>query len=81
MDCTLILYGTAACHLCEEALAIILPLASASNITVQSIDIAGNDLLEERYGTRIPVIAYNMKELGWPFNLDQATTFLDITKD
>jgi len=77
----LILYGTSACHLCDEALAIVLPIARASGITLRQIDIAADDALETRYGLHIPVIAHNSMELNWPFNAAQVIAFLQAYKD
>lgn len=77
----LILYGTSACHLCEEALAILLPITNAFCITMLQVDIAGEDDLMARYGLRIPVLAYNGLELDWPFNAEQIVAFLHCQKD
>ncbi|OGS92134.1 MAG: glutaredoxin [Gallionellales bacterium GWA2_60_18] len=62
----LVLYGTSCCHLCEDAEAIL----REAGIAVQHVDIAEDDELLERYGTRIPVLlrADSGAELGWPFD-------------
>lgn len=67
------LYGTLGCHLCEDAMAVAMPLLRSHSIVIVEIDIAGNDALEERYGLRIPVACRQDTgaELGWPF--DQAS--------
>jgi len=77
----LILYGTSACHLCEEATAILLPITSASGIAMLQVDIADEDELMTRYGLRIPVLACNGLELDWPFNTEQVVEFLRRQKD
>lgn len=77
----LILYGTSACHLCEEASAILLPITNASCITMLQVDIADEDELMTRYGLRIPVLACNGLELDWPFNAEQIVEFLRCQKD
>jgi len=77
----LILYGTSGCHLCDEALAIVLPIAQASGITLHQIDIADDDALETRYRLHIPVITHNNMELDWPFNAAQVIAFLHTHKD
>jgi hypothetical protein len=77
----LILYGTSACHLCEEATAILLPITSASGIAMLQVDIADEDELMTRYGLRIPVLACNGLELDWPFNAEQIVEFLRCQKD
>lgn len=71
----LTLYGTSACHLCDQAEALLVQAASARHLEWCYVDIALDDALVERYGLRIPVLlAENGHELGWPFSL------LDILK-
>lgn len=48
----LTLYGRAGCHLCEVAAGHLRKL----NFDFQEVDIAGNDVLEEKYGFDIPVL-------------------------
>jgi hypothetical protein len=69
------LYGSAFCHLCEAAQEIL----KTAGIAVTVVDILGNDLLLDRYGTRIPVLqrADNGAELDWPFDATQAARFLN----
>ena len=71
-----ILYGTSACHLCEQAEAIISALPSPLN--VQKIDIAEDEQLSERYGIRIPVLksTHTQRELNWPFTTDDLLSFI-----
>lgn len=68
------LYGTGFCHLCEEAEAIL----NQAGINADHIDIAEDDALLEKYGTRIPVLQRidNNAELGWPFDAASAAQFL-----
>lgn len=68
----LILYSTSACHLCEQALALVhrgLP----PRWSVEEVDISESDELFDRYGTRIPVlrVEHSGRELNWPFNGEQ----------
>ncbi len=72
----LILLGTAGCHLCEEAEKI---LAVCQSVHIQLIDIAEQEQWQEKYAIRIPVLyhAETEKELGWPFNQQQAEAFID----
>jgi hypothetical protein len=65
MAYTLILYGTEGCHLCDEARA----LLHQFDLTWETIDIAEDDALLERYGKRIPVLSRldGDDELDWPF--------------
>ena len=65
----LILYGTDGCHLCDEARAIL----GQFGLAWQSIDIADDEVLLERYGTRIPVLSKldTGDELDWPFSHEE----------
>jgi hypothetical protein len=79
-----ILYGTLGCHLCDDAealLAPLLPSVSASlgtDCEIECVDIADEDALLERYGTRIPVLRRlsDDVELNWPFDGEQAVALL-----
>ncbi|HEY8354025.1 MAG TPA: glutaredoxin family protein [Methylophilaceae bacterium] len=72
-----ILYGTSACHLCEQALEALSSLKYDIELTMT--DVSENDLLLERYGLRIPVLRHSMSgnELNWPFGPDELCRFLD----
>lgn len=71
----LVLYGTVYCHLCEEAEAVL----EQAGVSAIYIDIADDDGLIERYGTRIPVVrrADSGAELGWPFDAAALVRFLN----
>ena len=70
----LILYGTECCHLCEEAESIL----ARANLSWHGIEIADEDTLLERYGTRIPVLRRddNNAELDWPFDDARVQRFI-----
>jgi len=70
----LFLYGTSNCHLCEQAEVTL----RGMEIAAEHIDIADDDGLLVRYGTRIPVLrrADNDLELSWPFDAAAVTRFL-----
>jgi hypothetical protein len=72
------LFHTSGCHLCEEAGAMLLPMAEKLGVTVSRVDIAEEDALVEAYGMRIPVLrnAASGRELGWPFEPEQLYSFL-----
>jgi hypothetical protein len=74
----LALYSTSACHLCEQAEALILDCAPALALGVEVIDIADSTELVERYGVRIPVLEDRRdgRELGWPFDAAQLQAFV-----
>jgi glutaredoxin len=70
------LYGTEFCHLCDEAEAILL----GNGIEADYIEIAEDDELLEKYGTRIPVLQRldTGAELGWPFDAAAISGFLGL---
>ena len=77
------LYGTSACHLCELAHAMLeQEMAGAEDgcsleADIHEVDIAGDDLLFDRYGVRIPVLKHpDGRELGWPFSPPELRDFL-----
>lgn len=65
----LILYQRDDCPLCDRALAM---LAAARVPEFESVWIDGDEALEARYGTRVPVLqeVATGREFDWPF--DQA---------
>jgi glutaredoxin len=71
------LYGTAGCHLCEQAKELVWPLVLQYQFRLIEIDIADNDDLIERFGTLIPVLtAYpTHRELRWPFTAEEIDAF------
>jgi hypothetical protein len=77
----LMLFGTAGCHLCEQAEEIINNcLVNQQNVVIERVDIAEaeNEPWQERYAVRIPVLyhADSQKELAWPFDGEQASAFI-----
>lgn len=68
----LTLYGTEFCHLCHDAQTLLRQL----QLDWQDVDIAEDDALMARYGTRIPVLAQGAEELGWPFGQDDIVKWL-----
>jgi len=73
------LYGTSACHLCEDAEQIIraaLPTKLANQLIV--LDITDHEELYNQYHLSIPVlnIQPNNIELHWPFNVNQVIELL-----
>ncbi|MBE0470022.1 MAG: glutaredoxin family protein [Methyloprofundus sp.] len=73
----LVLLGTSACHLCEQAEALVMQL----NIPFTKIDIAEQEQWQKRYAIRIPVLVYldTKKELAWPFGSEDILTFVGAT--
>lgn len=83
----LLLYTTLGCHLCEQAEAITLPLLEQATWQLRLVEIADDEALMARYGTRIPVLyrpdLYRAGEaaceLGWPFDAQSVSWFLAQT--
>jgi glutaredoxin len=71
---SLVLYGTSCCHLCEQAEAML----REAGIDAEHVDIAEDDGLLEKYGTRSPVLRRgdNGRELGWPFDAGAVASFI-----
>lgn len=63
----LILYQRDDCHLCDLAIEV---LAQARAPEFDSVFIDGDDVLEARYGVRVPVLRDDARghELDWPFD-------------
>ncbi|MFK5951168.1 MAG: glutaredoxin family protein [Methylococcales bacterium] len=76
----LILLGTAGCHLCEQAELII---SACTGVEIELIDIAEQQQWQEKYAIRIPVLYHDVteKELGWPFEQQQAQIFIDTLRE
>lgn len=74
----LVFYWTFGCHLCEQAWQMIEAEANTHSLQVEVHDIAGDETLEARYGTRIPVLRWQNKqyELAWPFTTEALQAFL-----
>ena len=71
----LILYQRDDCPLCDQALAV---LAAARAPDFDTVWIGDDTALEERYGTRVPVLreCRGERELDWPFTADTLRTWL-----
>ena len=59
----LTLYGKPGCHLCEEALAVVLEVRERRAFELSEVDITRDPVLEARYRERIPVIAIDGEEV------------------
>ena len=59
----LTLYGRAWCHLCDDMLAELAPLAAEFGVRVDVIDIDTDPELEARYDVLVPVLVHDGIEL------------------
>ncbi|WP_347988119.1 glutaredoxin family protein [Methylomonas sp. AM2-LC] len=68
-----ILFGTEACHLCEEAQ----HLLYENNIQFQLNDILQEQEWQEKYALLIPVLVHSktQQQLNWPFTGQQVQEF------
>lgn len=73
------LFSTAGCHLCEAAENLLDDLAQFGKpIGWRIVDIADDEILQARYGERIPVLKRSSdgQELHWPFDRTDLLRFL-----
>jgi len=72
---TVVLLGTAACHLCEQAKTIV----AESGFEAIFTDIALDEFWQAHYATRIPVLYHleSQQELAWPFDHAAVKTFVE----
>ncbi len=75
MACTLVLYSTDHCSLCEEALELLFSMPELAGQSVRVVDVALDDRLLDRFGERLPVLEVNSdddasaaRRLDWPFD-------------
>ncbi len=76
----LILFGTSACHLCEQAQEILQNIvAHFSHIQLEWLDIAEQPKWQADYAVRIPVLLHpnSGKELDWVFNFHDVIKFIN----
>jgi len=74
----LVLLGTEACHLCEQAQQLIVGLAAHIHTDIYLEDIAETEAAVEQYGLRIPVLKDEQTgaELDWPFSEQDILHFI-----
>ena len=63
----LVLYGRYGCHLCEEMRTELEKLRDQWDFTIREVDISGDAELEQKYGTRVPVLTENSAEICFYF--------------
>ena len=75
----LVLYTTAGCHLCTEAEQMLVSLQTAGQLYFVAVDIAGQEVLAERYGLTIPVVRNPATgaEIHWPFQVEDIAGLLE----
>jgi len=75
----LTLYTTDHCTLCEQALDLLLSMPELAGLALSVRDVAADAVLTDRYGERLPVLAWDApgaRELDWPFTAGDVTAWL-----
>ncbi|NVK41319.1 MAG: glutaredoxin family protein [Oceanospirillaceae bacterium] len=78
-----LLMSTSGCHLCEEAVGLLVAGLDPLRHSVDEVDIAYDDDLMARYAVRIPVLVDEVsgEELGWPFDMLELRSFVGSFED
>ena len=73
------LMTTEGCHLCDQAISLLVASIDPSEFEVDLVDIAFDDELMERFATRIPVLvdSRSKQSLDWPFDVQQLAQFIE----
>lgn len=69
-----LLFGTAGCHLCEDAEQLLVD----AGLDFESRDIMDDEEWQQKYGLLIPVLwhAESQRQLNWPFDKDRLREFV-----
>ena len=60
----LTIYSRPGCHLCDEMKAVVQRAARSVPLTIEEVDISRDPVLEDRYGSEIPVLMVNGKKVA-----------------
>jgi glutaredoxin len=60
---TVTVYSKPDCHLCEDAMAVLLGLRTELGFTLRELDISADEVLHRAYFERIPVVEVDGEEL------------------
>jgi len=73
------LMTTEGCHLCDQALPLLVEGVDPAKFEVDLVDIAFEDELMNQYATRIPVLVepQTKQSLDWPFDAVQLAQFIE----
>ena len=72
------IYGRTGCHLCEDVVNLLSPLAKPLNFDIAEIKIDGDEELQALYGELIPVIHINGKYFShFRVDLEEFKSFLE----
>jgi hypothetical protein len=59
----LTLYSRAYCHLCDDLLAVLAPLAQRAGLAVKVVDVDADAALEAAYGDKVPLLMADGREI------------------
>lgn len=59
----LTLYSRAYCHLCDDLLAALAPLAQRAGLAVEVVDVDADSALEAAYGDKVPILMAGDREI------------------
>jgi len=80
MSITLTLYTRLGCHLCEMMEQQLSDLQCQLNFAVAIIDVDSDEILSQRYGGKVPVLAHGEREIcHYFFNADVVHHYLRAT--
>lgn len=73
-----LLMSSVGCHLCDDAIDILMAHLDPHQHLLDEVDIAYDDVLMERYAELIPVLVDEAsgQELRWPFDDDSVRLFV-----
>jgi hypothetical protein len=76
----LTLYGTPACHLCDQAEELLVACLPPGTYHLVKVDVAEDDDLLGKYGLLIPVLELEglVGGLHWPFDRKKLLDFLTV---
>ncbi|MDH3642660.1 MAG: glutaredoxin family protein [Gammaproteobacteria bacterium] len=75
-DVSIVLYSTDHCTLCDRALDLLLSMPELQGRSLEVVDVAADDALLDRYGERLPVLRFGVRELSWPFSAQDVSAML-----
>ena len=65
------IYSRRECHLCDDAKAVVAPIAEARGLSVETVDVDSSAELAARYGLEVPVVFVDGRK-AFKFRVDVA---------
>jgi hypothetical protein len=73
----LVLLSTDHCTLCERAFEMLASMPELRGVRLDVVDVAGDEVLLERYGEHLPVLVAGGRTLTWPFDAATVAAWID----